>query len=311
MTGPACGNNPNYRMSDGDRQAVDSFRAYLTARGALRDRIAAAMARADGWAAAAETLHTMDTPAADRYRRCADAVLADLPRRTADDVAAVIGPTMLLGLQDAELDGEGGMQRIHDWIKRISEAVIALPAVLPATTDQTAELTTEEARSLADDLGLQLYRAQDALAFVGECCTIAEREQRAITTTDVREWLKGAQCGRQLAAEAAELRRMADETQPAETEAAELLALATVLEIPRPGNALPLQLRRSYGHANRWAICDREGRRWDRELSCWVYEAEGIRDEALRDATRFTLAEAVPLARKLAAGARQDGAQPS
>ncbi|MDX3398410.1 hypothetical protein [Streptomyces sp. ME01-18h] len=36
MTGPACGNNPNYRMSDGDRQAVDSFRAYLTARGALQ-----------------------------------------------------------------------------------------------------------------------------------------------------------------------------------------------------------------------------------------------------------------------------------
>lgn len=36
MTGPACGNNPNYRMSDGDRQAVDSFRAYLTARAALQ-----------------------------------------------------------------------------------------------------------------------------------------------------------------------------------------------------------------------------------------------------------------------------------
>ncbi|MGX1221963.1 hypothetical protein [Streptomyces ambofaciens] len=35
-SGPACGNNPNYRMSDGDRQAVDSFRAYLTARGALQ-----------------------------------------------------------------------------------------------------------------------------------------------------------------------------------------------------------------------------------------------------------------------------------
>jgi hypothetical protein len=36
MNGPACGNNPNYRMSDGDRRAVDSFRAYLTARGALQ-----------------------------------------------------------------------------------------------------------------------------------------------------------------------------------------------------------------------------------------------------------------------------------
>ncbi|MGW0131928.1 hypothetical protein [Streptomyces sp. NPDC003299] len=34
-SGPACGNNPNYRMSDGDRQAVDAFRAYLAARAAL------------------------------------------------------------------------------------------------------------------------------------------------------------------------------------------------------------------------------------------------------------------------------------
>jgi hypothetical protein len=31
-TGPACGNNPNYRMSDGDRQAVEDFRAYLADR---------------------------------------------------------------------------------------------------------------------------------------------------------------------------------------------------------------------------------------------------------------------------------------
>jgi hypothetical protein len=31
-TGPACGNNPNFRMSDGDRQAVEDFRAYLADR---------------------------------------------------------------------------------------------------------------------------------------------------------------------------------------------------------------------------------------------------------------------------------------
>ena len=64
-----------------------------------------------------------------------------------------------------------------------------------------AELTAEEARALADQLGTDLYRAQDALAFVAECCTIADREQRPITTATVREWLKGAQCGRQLAAD--------------------------------------------------------------------------------------------------------------
>jgi hypothetical protein len=63
------------------------------------------------------------------------------------------------------------------------------------------DLTAEEARDLVDELGLQLYRAQDALAFVEECCVIAEREGRAITTADVREWLKGARCGRQLLAD--------------------------------------------------------------------------------------------------------------
>ncbi|MEV5659822.1 hypothetical protein [Streptomyces flaveolus] len=35
MTGPACGNNPNYRLSPGDQKAVDSFRAYLAARATL------------------------------------------------------------------------------------------------------------------------------------------------------------------------------------------------------------------------------------------------------------------------------------
>lgn len=81
--------------------------------------------------------------------------------------------------------------------------------------------------------------------------------------------------------------------------AAELLALATVLEIPRPGTALPLQLRRSYGHADRWAICDRTGRRWNRDYG-WVYEPdrEDLCDEL---GNRFTLAEAVSLARRLAA----------
>jgi hypothetical protein len=71
----------------------------------------------------------------------------------------------------------------------------------PETEPNNPELTAEEARNLADELSLDLYRAQDALAFVGECCTIAEREGRTITTAHVREWLKGARCGRQLAAD--------------------------------------------------------------------------------------------------------------
>jgi hypothetical protein len=79
------------------------------------------------------------------------------------------------------------------------------------TPDETEpELTAEEARDLANDLGLQLYRAQDALAFVEECCVIADREQKPVTTADVREWLKGARCGRQLAADAREQTALRD-----------------------------------------------------------------------------------------------------
>jgi hypothetical protein len=71
----------------------------------------------------------------------------------------------------------------------------------PSASSDDADLTAEEARELAADLGLQLYRAQDALAFVGECCDILDREGRQPTTADVREWLKGARCGRQILAD--------------------------------------------------------------------------------------------------------------
>jgi hypothetical protein len=74
------------------------------------------------------------------------------------------------------------------------------------------------------------------------------------------------------------------------------LALATVFEIPRPGNAAPLQIRQIYDDTDRWAICDRTGRRRGRDGGWW-YEPER---EELCDSTRFTLAEDLPLAQQLA-----------
>lgn len=70
------------------------------------------------------------------------------------------------------------------------------------------QLTAQEARDLVDELGTQLYYAQDAHAFVGEMCDIAEVEQNApkgfatLLTEDVREWLKGPRCIRLLAVDA-------------------------------------------------------------------------------------------------------------
>ncbi|WP_327413187.1 hypothetical protein [Streptomyces sp. NBC_01233] len=79
----------------------------------------------------------------------------------------------------------------------------------------------------------------------------------------------------------------------------ELETLTSALEIPRPGNAFPLLLQRIHGYADRWAICDRTGRRWTRHVG-WCPEFGGSADEHLRDDARFTLAEALPLARRLA-----------
>lgn len=101
---------------------------------------------------------------------------------------------------------------------------------------------------------------------------------------DTTNWSLGNLAARDLLAEVDRLRAQ--------------LALATVLEIPRSGT-MPLQLRRSYGHTDRWAICDRTGRRWHREYG-WVVQDDGIRYEADRDDSRYTLAEALPLAERLA-----------
>ncbi|MBE4796160.1 hypothetical protein [Streptomyces caniscabiei] len=142
-------------------------------------------------------------------------------------------------------------------------------AVVPAADRAAPELTAEEARDLAEDLGYQLYRAQDALAFVGECCDIADREQRPVTTADVREWLKGARCGRQLLAESAVVDRVAAETEahPAEhTWAAELhdpLADEWV-----PGTRYPVRDRavNALNHAKRLGPTWKDGTLTERRL---------------------------------------------
>ena len=94
---------------------------------------------------------------------------------------------------------------------RAAGALIGVTAVVVGVRMLNAErhaaadddLTAQEARDLADDLSLQLYRAQDALAYVGEMCDIADEHRgkrgqpATVTTTRVREWLRGAQCARQ------------------------------------------------------------------------------------------------------------------
>lgn len=74
--------------------------------------------------------------------------------------------------------------------------------------------TVDEAREEVERLSTELYEAQDALAFAGECLTIWEREQpgQPVPADTVRRWLEGAKCGRKLAAE---LRRAFQQVQAA------------------------------------------------------------------------------------------------
>lgn len=59
-------------------------------------------------------------------------------------VADLVGPTMLFGLQDAELDGPGGTERIRDWITWIAKTVAtALAPELARLADYENRITWE------------------------------------------------------------------------------------------------------------------------------------------------------------------------
>lgn len=87
-TGPACGNNPNHPLTDGDRQAVADFKAYLADRAALRDRIAEALYAHDH---PSHLVSLNETGMGPAYRESADAVLAVLPPPVdrADELASL------------------------------------------------------------------------------------------------------------------------------------------------------------------------------------------------------------------------------
>ncbi|MBZ6258821.1 hypothetical protein KVH22_25230 [Streptomyces olivaceus] len=107
QTGPACGNNPNHPMSNGDRRVVDDFQAYLAQRATIRDRVADTLRPWLPGADEADVAHvttavlnsalreaaasidaTFTGPGVDRHARHA----ATLLRRIADEAAAETEP---------------------------------------------------------------------------------------------------------------------------------------------------------------------------------------------------------------------------
>ncbi|MFE7485530.1 hypothetical protein [Streptomyces sp. NPDC057552] len=127
---------------------------------------------------------TSPTPA-DQLRAAAQRALESLDSLIADH-------------QDPGAEALGARYELARELSNTSPEVARQLLGTTMLSELTDDLTAEEAQDQAADLATQLYRAQDALAFVGECCDIADRAQRPVTTGDVREWLKGARCGRQL-----------------------------------------------------------------------------------------------------------------
>ncbi|MFF8784753.1 hypothetical protein [Streptomyces sp. NPDC015125] len=64
--------------------------------------------------------------------------------------------------------------------------------------------TAEEACEAMQDMGFELYKAQDAIAYAQEMCAIRDRNQQAdpgggtATTAEFLTWLDGPKCGRQM-----------------------------------------------------------------------------------------------------------------
>lgn len=89
---------------------------------AERDRYASAYHRLDSDQAAAGS-YAMRAERAEDERDKARARLAELGRPIRDRIEAKVRPAMLLGLQDAELYGEPGAQRIGEWVDWIADTL--------------------------------------------------------------------------------------------------------------------------------------------------------------------------------------------
>ena len=87
-------------------------------------------------------------------------------------------------------------------VRATNRTVTALAIADLLVSDPTPPGTEDDpALAAAEEMATDLYKAQDALAWIRECCDIADTLGGQLTTADVRSWLDGPKCGRQMAAE--------------------------------------------------------------------------------------------------------------
>lgn len=92
-------------------------------------------------------LDQMTDDTLDALYSCLEALETPAPDSLRDQYATAIRPVMLMGLQDAELDGAGGTQRINEWTDWIATALAAVrDTEMQRLRDRVAELEQQLAR---------------------------------------------------------------------------------------------------------------------------------------------------------------------
>lgn len=110
-------------------------------------------------------------------------------------IDAAIRPNMLVGLQDAELDGAGGRKRINEWADWISRQVADL--VQPEVDGlgaQLAEVTDvrDALRRRLEEAGTEIRRLTALLRDHDECAVCGhERRQHRREPVLRRDWCSG------------------------------------------------------------------------------------------------------------------------
>ncbi|MEV6504833.1 hypothetical protein AB0M61_01760 [Streptomyces sp. NPDC051642] len=188
---------------------------------ALRDRIAEAMARADGWDWAAANFASLSTPATDRYRRCADAVLAVLPaadRPAEEAYRLAVSAALRLGTGAA---WEAIRDRAEDLTAEVRQLTEGSRRLLEQRQEMAAERFVWQERG---DRAEARVRQLEAAASVDRAALgIAQREMLsyALDLVEQRDFSRSGRLTDDDRIVLAELRRMAVEAQQqTETQAA-------------------------------------------------------------------------------------------
>lgn len=146
------------------------------------------------WAEGADAAPSAGTPQAECAHDPDDqAAPANPATALRDAIDAAIRPNMLFGLQDAELDGPGGTQRINEWADWITGAVVG---VLEAEVDQ---LRTQVQQQVDAKMGVA-GEWGNALADLAAMRTRAEAAEEEVARLLAESpWLRASDEDRQAA----------------------------------------------------------------------------------------------------------------